>query len=55
MSENAEKGTSACVTLFGERSNLRLCLASHAQILTHACNPGPTKHLYWVGAVMSGE
>ena len=42
MSENAEKGTSACVTLFGERSNLRLCLASHAQILSHACN------VWWV-------
>ena len=55
MSENAEKGTSACITLFGERSNLRLCLASHARILSHACNPGPTKHLYWVRAVMSGE
>ena len=27
------KGTSACVTLFGERNNLRLCLASHARIL----------------------
>ena len=55
MSENAEKGTSACVTLFGERSNFQLCLASHARILSHACNPGPTKHLYWVRAVMSGE
>ena len=55
MSENAEKGTSACVTLFGERSHLRLLgLASHARILSHACNPGPTKHLYWVRAVMSG-
>ena len=55
MSENAEKGTSACVTLFGERSNLRLCLASHARILSHACNLGPTDYLYWVRAVMSGE
>ena len=53
MSENAEKGTLACVTLFGE-SHLRLCLASHARILSHVCNPGPTKHLYWVRAVMSG-
>ena len=46
MSENVEKGTSACVTLFGERqgqrSNLRLCLASHARILSHACN------VWWV-------
>ena len=55
MSENAEKGTSACVTLFGERSNLRPCLASHARILSLVCNPLPTKHLYWVRAVMSGE
>ena len=56
MSEKAEKGTLACVRLlFGERSNLRLCLASHARILSHACNLGPTKHLYWVQAVMSGE
>ena len=38
-----------------QRSNLRLCLASHARILSHACNLGPTKHLYWVRAVMSGE
>ena len=42
MSENAEKGTSACVTLFGERSNFRLCLASHARILSRACN------VWWV-------
>ena len=55
MSESVEKGTSACVTLFGERSSLRLGLASHARILSHACNLGPTKHLYWVRAVMSGE
>ena len=39
----------------GEKSNLRLCIASHAWILSHACNPRPTKHLYWVRAVMSGE
>ena len=57
MSENAEKGTSACATLFGERSNLPLCLASHARILSHACNlgPSPTDYLNWVRAVMSGE
>ena len=36
MSENAEKDTSACFTLFGEKSNLRLCLASDARMLSHA-------------------
>ena len=40
MSENAEKGTSACVTLFGDRSILRLCLASHARILSDALMSG---------------
>ena len=42
MSENAEKGFSLCITLFGEKSNLPLCLASHARILSHACN------VWWV-------
>ena len=50
MSENAEKGTSACVTLFGDRSNLRLCLASH--LMPVISDP---LTLYWVRAVMSGE